>query len=167
MSPKRRMTTGDVARETGLPQQTLIAWDRAGVLKAARPGHRSSSRAPRVYDEAALTAALFARGATRMGFKGKVLKEMIGLVQGGERKTLEAAVIITYRNGPGLMSHYFTPELESDGIQRYIRHLRDHDALIEGPTSLWTMREHFLPTAESLIRTGKRSLVEKLVKEIR
>ena len=50
---------------------------------------------------------------------------------------------------------------------KYLRHLRDHDALIEGPTSLWTMREHFLPTAESLIRTGERSLVDRLVKENR
>lgn len=166
MKPKRRMTTGDVARETGLPQQTLIAWDRAGVLKAARPGRRSSSRAPRVYNEAALTAALFARGATRMGFKGDILKEMIGLVQGGHRKALEAAAIVTYRNGPGLMTHYYTPEVESEDIKRWIVHLRDHDALIDGPTSLWTIREHFLPQAESIIRMGERSLVERLVKEI-
>ena len=26
------MTTGDVARATGIPQQTLISWDRSGVL---------------------------------------------------------------------------------------------------------------------------------------
>ncbi len=160
------MTTGDIARETGIPQQTLITWDRSGVLKAARPGRRSSNRARRLYDEAALTAALFARSATRMGFKGEVLKEMIGLVQRGDRKVLEAAAIVTYRNGPGLMTHYFTPELESEDVQRGIGQLRDRDALIDGPTSLWTIREHFLPQAESLIRMGARSLAERLVKEI-
>ena len=139
MSRKNGLTTGDVARVTGLPQQTLISWDRAGVLKAARRGRRSSKRAPRIYDEAALAAALFARGATRMSFKGDVLKEMIGLVQAGHRKALGAAAIVTYRNGPGLMTHYFTPELESEDIQRWIGHLRDHDLLIEGPTSASVM----------------------------
>jgi len=167
VSRRSGLTTGDVARETGLPQQTLISWDRAGVLKATRPGRRSSKRAPRVYDETALTAALFARSATRMAFKGDMLKEMVGLVQGGDRKALEAAAIFTYRNGPGLMSHYFTSELESEDVQRWVGHLRDHDALIDGPTRLWTIREYLLPQAESLIRMGERSLVERLVKEIR
>ena len=167
MTEKRRMTTGDIARETGIPQQTLITWDRNGVLKAARPGRRSSNRAPRVYDEAALTAALFARSATRMSFKGDVLKQMIVMVQGGERRALEAAAIFTYRNGPGLMSHYFTPELESEDIQRWIAELRDRDVLVEGPTDLWTIHEYFRPQAESLIQHGERSLAERLVKEIR
>ena len=166
MSRRSGLTTGDVARKTGLPQQTLISWDRAGVLKAARPGRRSSKRAPRVYDEAALTAALFARSATRMAFKGDVLKEMIRLVQGADRKALEPAAIFTYRTGPGLMTHYFTPELESEEIQRWIGYLRDHDALIDGPTSLWTIHEYFRLQAENLIQHPERSLVERLVKEI-
>ena len=71
------MTTGDVARETGVPQQTLISWDRAGVLRATRPGRRSSKRKPRLYDEKALAAAFFAKNATLMGFKGDELKQMI------------------------------------------------------------------------------------------
>lgn len=167
MTEKRRMTTGDVARETGIPQQTLITWDRNGVLKAARPRRRSSNRAPRVYDEAALTAALFARSATRMGFKGDVLKQMIAMVQAGRRSALEAAAVFTYRTGPGLMTHYFTPELESEDIQRWIGYLRDHDALIDGPSSLWTIHEYFRTQAENLIQHPERSLVERLVKEIR
>jgi DNA-binding transcriptional MerR regulator len=166
MAAKRRMTTGDVARKSGIPQQTLISWDRAGVLKATRPGRRSSKRAPRLYDEEALAAALFARDAIMMGFKGAVLRQMIGLVQGGKRKALEAAAIVTFRTGPGLMVHYFTPELESDFVQGWIKHLRDRDILIEGPTSLWTIREYLLPQAENLIRMGERSLVERLIKEI-
>jgi len=166
MTKKHGMTTGDVARETGLPQQTLISWDRAGVLKAARPGRRSSKRAPRLYDEEALAAALFARSATLMGFKGDTLKQMIGLVQGGERKALEAAAIFTYRTGPGMMKHIFTPDSGSADDRRWIDWLREHALLLEEPASLWTIREYFLPQAESLIRRGERSLVERLVKEI-
>jgi DNA-binding transcriptional MerR regulator len=160
------LSSGDVARETGIPQQTLISWDRAGVLKAARPGRRSSSRAPRVYDEAAVTAALFATSAMRMGFKGDLLRRMIAMVQAGERETLEAAAIFTGRYGPGLMSHYFTPDLEDEGDQRWISTIRERGALVDGPTSLWTIREYFLPQARKLIQMGDRSLVESLFKEI-
>jgi DNA-binding transcriptional MerR regulator len=163
---KHRMTTGNVARATGIPQQTLISWDRTGVLKADRPGHRASKRAPRVYDEAALTAALFARSASLMGFKGDVLRQMIALVQEGDRESLETAGIFTNRNGPGLMTHYFTAELESESAQGWLEHLRSHGTLIEGPTSLWTIREHFLPQAKSLIRLGADALADRLVKEI-
>jgi DNA-binding transcriptional MerR regulator len=162
------MTTGDVAREARIPQQTLISWDRAGVLKARRPGRRSSKRAPRFYDEDALAAALFARHATEMGFKGEALKQMIGLVQRGDRKALEAAAIVTFRTGPGLMAHYFTPVLEAYKVQveDWIKFLRDSDRLIEEPTSLWTIREHFLQQARNLISMGERSIAERLIKGI-
>ena len=102
-----------------------------------------------------------------MGFKGDTLKQMIGLVQGGDRKALKAAALVSYRNGPGLMTHYFTPELPSEDIQRWVEYLRDNDLLVEEPTSLWTIREHFLPQAESLIQHGERSLVERIAREIR
>lgn len=160
------LTTGGLAQLTGIPQQTLISWDRSGFLRAtARPGVRSSSRAPRRYDENALTAALFARNATLMGFKGDVLKRMIALIQRGERKALKAAALFTYRTGPGLMKHVFTPELASEDDQRWLEDLRGHEALVDGPTSLWTIREHFMPQAKSLIRMGEGALVARLIKE--
>jgi DNA-binding transcriptional MerR regulator len=167
MARKNGLTTGDVARETGLPQQTLISWDRAGVLKAARPGRRSSSRAPRVYDEDAVTAALFARSASQMGFRHDHFKEMLGRIQSGDREALEAGAIVTYRHGPGLMIHVFISQIENADDQRWIDNLRENDLLIEGPTTLWTIREHLLPTAKNLIRMGDRPLVDRLVKEIR
>jgi hypothetical protein len=114
-----------------------------------------------------LTAALFAGQAIDMGFKGDRLKRMIAMVQAGQRETLEAAAIFTYRTGPGLMTHHFTPEVEVEDDQRWIRWLRDHDALVDGPTSLWTIREYFLPQARKLIQMGERSLIEGLIKEIR
>jgi DNA-binding transcriptional MerR regulator len=158
MNERRRMTTGDVAHLTGIPQQTLIAWDRDGVLKAARPGRRASKRAPRHYDDDALTAALFAKSATRMSFKGDALRQMIALVQRGERKPLEAAAIFTYRTGPGLMAHIFSPDVESDDDQRWLAFLRERDALIEEPTTLWAIREHLLPQARNLDRLGETAL---------
>ena len=150
------MSTGDLTRLTGIPQQTLISWDRAGVLKArGRPGRRSSPRAPRRYDENGLIAGLFARSATRMGLKGKQLKEMIGLVQSADRKALKAAAVFTYRNGPGLMTHFFTPDVESEDIRRYLKWLRQHGALVEEPTSLWTIYQHLAPSARKLMRMGE------------
>jgi DNA-binding transcriptional MerR regulator len=167
----RYLTTGDVARMTGIPQQTLIAWDRDAVLKAARPGRRSSRRAPRHYDEDALTAALFATSAVRMGFKGGPLRQMIALVQRGERAPLEAAAIFTYRNGPGLMTHNFTPDVESDDDQRWLKFLRERDALVDEPTSLWVIRESLLPKARNLNRLGQteaiRGLLDPLLEETR
>jgi len=154
MNERRRMTTGDVAHLTGIPQQTLIAWDRDGVLKAARPGRRGSPRAPRHYDETALTAALFAKSAIRMGFKGDGLRQMIALVQRGERAPLKAAAIFTYRTGPGLLAHHFTPDVDGEDDQRWLAFLRERDALIEEPTSLWSIREHLLPQARNLDRPG-------------
>ena len=150
-----RLTTGEMARVSGIPQQTLISWDFAGVLKArGRPGRRSSPRARRRYDEHGVIAGLFAKSAMRMGFKGKQLKEMIGLVQSADRKALKAAALFTYRNRPGLMSHYFTPDVESEDIRRYLDWLRQHDALVEGPTSFWTIYQHApVPRARSAPRT--------------
>ncbi len=170
MNQRRRITTGDVAHLTGIPQQTLIGWDRDGVLKAARPGRRASKRAPRHYDEDALTAALFAKSATRMGFKGDALRQMIALIQRGERKPLEAAAVFTYRTGPGLMTHIFSPDVESDDDQRWLKFLRERNALIEEPTTLWAIREHLLPQARNLNclgETGMRAPLDALMEETR
>ena len=153
------MTTGDVAQATGIPQQTLIAWDRDGVLKAARPGRRASQRAPRHYDKDAVTAALFAKQAVRMGFKGDALRQMIALIQRGERAPLQAAAIFTYRTGPGLMAHHFTTNLEGSDDQRWLAFLRERDALVDQPTSLWTIREHLLPLARNLNRVAPTDVI--------
>jgi DNA-binding transcriptional MerR regulator len=160
-----RITTGQVSRVTGIPQQTLIAWDRDGVLKAARPGRRASKRSPRNYDESALTAALFAGHASRMGFKGDALRQTIALVQRGERKPLEAAAIFTYRAGPGLMTHVFTPAVESDDEQRHLAFLRERNLLVDEPTRLWAIREHLLPRARSLIRLGPTAMAPGLMEK--
>ncbi len=159
-SPQERsgatLTTGDLSRLTRIPQQTLIAWDRSGLLKARiRRGSRSSPRARRLYDQNGLIAGLFAKSATRMGLKGKQLREMIGLVQSGDRTALKAAVVFTYRNGPGLMTHFFTPDVKSEDIRRYLKWLRQHGALVEEPTSLWTIYQHLAPSARKLMRMGE------------
>ncbi len=154
------MTTSEAARVAGIPQQTLIAWDRDGVLKAARP--RASQRGPRHYDEEALTAALFAGWASRMGFKGDQLRTMIALVQQGKRAPLEAAAIFTYQSIPGLMTHIFTTDSDADDDRRWIEHLRDQELLIDGPASLWTIREHLKPMARALLRTGDARMAEQI-----
>jgi DNA-binding transcriptional MerR regulator len=146
------LTTGDLARLTGIPQQTLISWDRSGVLRARRPRRRSSSRAPRRYDEAGLAAALFASNASQMGFRGDSLGQIVRLVQSGDRTRLERAGIFTYRTFPGMMKHVFSPDLSTDDDRRYVAHLRDQGALLEGPTSLLTIREEFFRQAQTLIR---------------
>jgi DNA-binding transcriptional MerR regulator len=147
------LTTGDLARLTGIPQQTLISWDRSGVLKARRPGRRASERAPRRYDEDGLAAALFASNASQMGFRGEGLAQMVRLVQSGERAPLERAGIFTYRTFPGMMKHVFSPDLSADADRRYVAYLREREALLDGPTSLWTLREEFSRQAQQLIRT--------------
>lgn len=148
-----RLTTGEMARVTGVPQQTLISWDRAGVLKAsARPGKRSSPRAPRLYDENGLIAGLFARNASLMGFKGEYLKRMIALMQSGDRKRLGRAGLFSYRTYPGMMKHVFSADLADKDDRRWIDWIRKTGALIDEPTSLWTIRQHLSPQARQLMR---------------
>jgi DNA-binding transcriptional MerR regulator len=150
--PSTGLTTGDVARLTGIPQQTLISWDRSGVLKASRPGRRSSSRAPRRYDEAALEAALFAREAMQMGFRGEALGQMVRLFQRGERGPLERAGIFTYRTYPGMMKHIFSPDLAHEDDRRWVEYLREHHSLVGEPTTLWSIHEHLVGPAQKLFR---------------
>jgi DNA-binding transcriptional MerR regulator len=150
------LSTGDLARLTGIPQQTLITWDRSRVLKAkARPGRRTSSRAPRRYDEDGLTAALFAMNASQMGFKRDAFKVMIRLIQSGERKPLQRAAIFTYQTIPGMMEHIFTPDAEEENDRRWIDTLHDRGTLIGEPTSLWEIRGEFLKMARGLARLSK------------
>jgi len=152
-------TSGGISRLTGIPQQTLISWDRAGVLKAtARPGSRSSQRAPRRYDEDALVAALFAKRAVSMGFKGEQLKQMVRLMQTGSKRNLDRAALFTYRTGPGLMTHVFSAKSEDPQDARWIAWLRDRDALAGEPTSLWKIREHLRPIAQGLMARGENAL---------
>jgi DNA-binding transcriptional MerR regulator len=146
------LTTGELSRITGVPQQTLITWDGSGALKATRPGRRSSSRAPRRYDEAALAAALFARSATGMGFKGETLAAMLRLVQSGDREPLERAGLFSYRTYPGMMTHMFSRDLGAEDDRRYVAYLREKGALVDEPTSLWTIREILFGMAQKLIR---------------
>jgi DNA-binding transcriptional MerR regulator len=166
MATKHTFTTGDVARVTGIPQQTLIAWDRSGTLKAARSKRgRASAHGRRHYDENGLAAALLARWVSRMGFRGHDLRRMIALMQRGERGPLEAAAIFTYRNGPGLMTHIFSSEIQSADDQRHLDFLRKQGALIDGPTTLWTIREYLLPIARNMIRMGDKALIEGVMME--
>lgn len=154
------LTTGSVARITGVPQQTLIAWDRDGVLKAARPGRRASPRAPRRYDEEALAAALFAGQAMRMAFRGRLLRKMISVMQSGNKKTRASAGIFTYRTGPGMMAHNFSPDVHEPDAQRWIDHLRERGVLLGEPTTMQTLYEFFLPQARSLIRLGDNKVID-------
>lgn len=158
----RGLTTGDLARLTGIPQQTLISWDRRGVLKASRPGRRSTSRAPRRYDESGLAAALFAMAASRMGLRGEPMNQMLRLIQSGDRARLERAGVFTYRNSPGLMTHVFSDDLTADDHKRWIAHLRDQGALVDEPVVLWAIRERFLRHAEKLIRMPELRSFESL-----
>jgi DNA-binding transcriptional MerR regulator len=156
-NPQKRsgatLTTGDLARLAEIPQQTLISWDRSGVLRArARPGRRSTSRAPRRYDEDGLIAALFARDVSQMGFKGDRLKQMIQLVQSGDRKRLERAAVFSYRTGPGMMKHVFSQDAADEDDRRWIDYLRQSGTLIDEPASLWTICEYLRPQARHLIR---------------
>jgi DNA-binding transcriptional MerR regulator len=151
------LTTGDLARLTGVPQQTLITWDRSGVLKASRPGRRSSSRAPRRYDENGLAAALFAKAASRMGLRGDAMSQMLRVFQSGDRGRLERAGIFTYRNMPGLMTHVFSLDLTADD-QRWVAFLRDQGRLVDEPVSLWTIREELFRQAQKLIRMPEMRL---------
>ncbi len=105
-----------------------------------------------------------------MAFKGDPLRQMIALIQRGERATLEAAAVFTYRTGPGLMSHNFTPELESEDVQRWLAFLRERDMLLNEPTSLWAIREYLLPKARNLKRlgeTGMRAPLDALMEDPR
>jgi len=145
------LTTGDLARLTGVPQQTLITWDRSGVLKASRPGRRASSRAPRRYDENGLAAALFAKAAARMGLRGDAMNQILRVFQSGERGRLERAGVFTYRTMPGLMTHVFSPDLTADD-QRWVASLRNQGRLVDEPVSLWTIRAELLRQAQKLIR---------------
>jgi DNA-binding transcriptional MerR regulator len=163
MVVRKGLTTGDVAWLAGVPQQTLIAWDRAGVLQAARSRRGASGRGRRHYDEDGLVAALVARLAMGMGFKGDQLRVIISLVQKGERKPLEAAAIFTYRSGPGLMTHVFSPEIGRNEDQSWLAHLRERGVLLEEPTTLWTIREYWLPAARKVIQTGKTGVMDALM----
>lgn len=149
----RRYTTGDLARITGVPQQTLISWDRSGVLRASsRPGHRSDTRAPRRYDESALVAAQFAFSVSRMGFKGKEFKHMVALVQQGDRRALKRARIFSYTSGiPGLMTHVFSPDGSTDD-RRWIDHLRAEGLLVGEPATLWEIRSKLASELPGLLR---------------
>lgn len=142
VDPTLWLTTGQMVSVAHVPQQTLITWDRNGILKAkSRPGVRTSSRAPRRYDEHGVTAAIFASEISQMGFAGKpAFREMVQLVQEGDRIRLRRAGIFTYRSYPGLMKHIYSPDLKGADDRRYIAWLRDRDALIEHPTDLWTIR---------------------------
>lgn len=146
------LTTGDLSRLTGIPQQTLISWDRSGVLKASRPGRRSSSRSPRRYDETALEAALFAREAMQMGFRGDALGQMVRLFQNGERGPLERAGIFTYQTYPGLMKHVFSPDLGHEDDRRWVAHLREQHSLVGEPTTLWSIHQQLAEPARKLFR---------------
>ncbi len=142
------LTSGVVSTLATIPQQTLISWDRSGVLKAAsRPGRRSSDRAPRRYDQAGLTAALFARSAMDMGFRGHALKQIVPLMQAGDRTALKRAAVYAYSTGPGLMKHLFSLNLNAPDDKRYIAWLRGQKRLVGEPTSLWTIREYLWPIA--------------------
>jgi len=159
-----RLTSGEVSRLAGIPLQTLIRWDRSGVLKAKRPGRRSSSQAPRRYDENALVAALFSRSVSRMGFTGNRLAEMVRLMQTADRKTLRRWVLYSYRNSPGLISHDFGEYPQEVG--RHVEWLRERGVLIDGPTDLWTVRENLLGSARSLIeKRGEVSGVDGVREE--
>jgi DNA-binding transcriptional MerR regulator len=143
IKPEQWLTTGQLAALTSIPQQTLITWDRNGILKAtARPGVRSSPRAARRYDENGLTAALFARAISLMGFTGKrEFAEMVQRVQSADEKALKKAALYTYRSFPGLMKHTFSSDLTRADDRESIAFLRGRDGLVEEPTSLWTIRE--------------------------
>ena len=56
-------------------------------------------------------------------------------------------------------------DIESDDDQRWLERIRELGMLIDGPTTLWTIREYLLPQARSLIRTGDKSLVDRLMME--
>ena len=160
--PAVGLTTGDLARLTKIPQQTLISWDRSGMLKAAsRPGRRSSSRAPRRYDENGLSAALFAKAAARMGLRGEPMNQMLRVFQSGDRGRLERAGVFTYRTMPGLMTHVFSPDLTADD-RRWVAFLRDQGRLVDEPVSLWTVREELLRQAQKLIRMPETRFDEPL-----
>jgi DNA-binding transcriptional MerR regulator len=145
-----RLTSGEVSRRTGLPLQTLIRWDRSHVLTAT--GRRSSSTAPRRYDENGLVAALFGRWVSRMGFTGSLLARMVRLMQTADRKTLRRWFLYSYRGSPGLVSHDF--QERSKEFERHIETLRKRGALIDEPTDLWTIREGLIETARGFARIG-------------
>ena len=142
-----RLTSGEVSRLTGVPLQTLIRWERSGVLTAKRL--TSADRSPRRYDEAGLVAALFAGRAARMGFSGDHLAELIGLIQAGDRKTLRQWLIYSYQTGPGLMAHDCQ---EKKIATRHVQFLKDEGRLVENePTDLWTVRQGLVAQARSLL----------------
>lgn len=160
------MTTGELSRRAKIPQQTLISWDRSGMLKPkSRPGLRAQPRAMRRYDQDGLIAAFFARALADMGFRGDRLKEATRLMQSGDRQRLERAALFTYRRGPGMMAHVFTSDQGSEGDSRHVRWLRKEGRLVEGPTDLWTIREHLRPQASGLSSIDP-ALAERIAGEI-
>lgn len=140
------LTSGEVSRLTHTPLQTLISWDRSGILTAAAEG---TGRAKRLYDEKGLAAALFARSAANMAFKGDRLAELIRLMQRARQKELRGWAIYSYRQSPGLLAHdcgVFPQE-----VGRHVEWLREREMLVDGPTDLWTVREGLVEIAQNLI----------------
>ena len=140
------LTSGEVSRLTQTPLQTQISWDLAGTLTAAAEG---TGRAKRLYDEKGLVAALFARAASNMAFKGDRLAELIQLIQRAREKQLRSWAIYSYRQSPGLLAH--DCGLFAKGVGRQVDWLRERDMLVVGPTDLWTVREGLVEFARGMI----------------
>jgi DNA-binding transcriptional MerR regulator len=104
MNPARHTyTTREVARICETDRQTILAWDRRGVLKPSKRIGRE-----RRYSARDVAAALIARTSRDVGFKPKQVNRIVELVQEADRGKLERAQIVTYKSEtPGFMRHAF------------------------------------------------------------
>lgn len=111
MTPTERLySTAEVARAAGVDRQTVIAWDRRGVLSPTK-----RVRGERRYTMRDLVAALVVPTARKMGLPPDAIDRMVELIQENDRRKLERAQLVTYKSEtPGMMRHAFVDAHETE-----------------------------------------------------
>src|SRR5262245_19132357 len=95
------LTTGQVAEFTGIPQQTLIAWDRERFLRASLRRRRAGKAkgGVRMYTILDLVAARLARNLIdKLRFDRETVATIVAMIQSGDGERCQRAVILSIQS---------------------------------------------------------------------
>ena len=123
MTPARQTyTTSEVARVVGTDRQTVLGWDRRGILSPSK-----RVRGERTYNMRDLVAALIIPGAREMGLPPEAVNRIVELVQEADGRKLKLAGIVTYRSEHvGMMRHALI-DVDDDEDRKSVQKKRRRD----------------------------------------
>ena len=123
MTPARQTyTTSKVAQVVGTDRQTILGWDRRGILSPSR-----RVRGERRYNIRDLVAALIIPGVREMGLPPEAVNRIVELVQEADDRKLKLTGIVTYRSEHvGMMRHALI-DVNDDEARKFVQKTRRRD----------------------------------------